>query len=108
MTNSPDTFERSVMMSSVMPSLKYSWSGSLLMLTNGSTAIDGLSGDGKAILSTDAGSTVGSHGFNHVTAPTIPMSTTTATASATRFHACVARFGSPVTLPAASGSVSTR
>ena len=39
----PDTFDRSVMMSSVMPSLKYSCSGSPLMLTNGRTAMDGRS-----------------------------------------------------------------
>ena len=39
----PETFERSVMMSSVMPSLKYSCSGSPLMLLNGRTAIDGFS-----------------------------------------------------------------
>ena len=34
--------DSSVMMSSVMPSAKYSCSGSPLMLVNGSTAIDGL------------------------------------------------------------------
>jgi len=38
-TASADTLLRSVMMSSVMPSLKYSCSGSPLMLTNGSTQI---------------------------------------------------------------------
>ena len=41
MTESAETFDRSVMMSSVMPSAKYSCSGSPLMLANGSTAIDG-------------------------------------------------------------------
>src|SRR4029453_13002762 len=46
MTNSPESLERSVMRSSVMPSLKYSCSGSPLMLTNGSTAMEGLSGKG--------------------------------------------------------------
>ena len=36
------------MMSSTMPSAKYSCSGSPLMFWNGSTAIDGLSGSGRA------------------------------------------------------------
>ena len=43
-TNNPDTFERSVMRSSVMPSEKYPCSGSPLRLSKGKTAIDGLSG----------------------------------------------------------------
>ena len=43
-TNRPEIFERSVIRSSVMPSLKYSCSGSPLMFVNGSTAIEGLSG----------------------------------------------------------------
>ena len=42
MTNRPGSCDRSVMMSSVMPSAKYSCSGSPLMLVNGSTAIEGL------------------------------------------------------------------
>ena len=37
-----------VMMSPVMPSEKYSWSGSLLRFSNGKTAIDGLSGSSIA------------------------------------------------------------
>src|SRR4051812_42997525 len=40
MTDSADTFDRSVMMSSLIPSLKYSCSGSPLMLRNGSTQTD--------------------------------------------------------------------
>ena len=44
MTKSCESFDRAVMMSSEMPSAKYSWLGSSLMLVNGSTAIDGLSG----------------------------------------------------------------
>src|ERR1051326_2526752 len=59
MTNSPDTLERSVIKSSVMPSVKYSWPVSLDMLANGSTAIDGLSGRGSAIFATEATSTDG-------------------------------------------------
>src|SRR6266567_2760651 len=43
MTSRPDTFDRSVMMSSVMPSLKYSCSGSPLILLKGRTAIAGFS-----------------------------------------------------------------
>ncbi len=78
------------------------------MLVKGNTAIEGLSGSGKAILSTDADSTVGSHGLSHVTALATPKSTTKAAATATRFHDCVAHPVWPMTLPAASGSVSTR
>ena len=48
MTNSPEAFDRSVMMSSVMPSEKYCCSGSPLMFSKGSTAMDGLSGKGKS------------------------------------------------------------
>src|SRR5882757_4255429 len=42
MTTRPATFERSVIRSSVIPSAKYALSASPLMLSNGSTAIDGL------------------------------------------------------------------
>src|SRR6266852_6121257 len=48
MTNRTGSLERAVIRSSVMPSLKYSCLGSSLMLVNGSTAIEGLSGNGKA------------------------------------------------------------
>src|SRR6516225_1966023 len=44
MTKSQQIRERAVMISSTIPSTKYSCSGSPLMLANGSTAIDGLSG----------------------------------------------------------------
>jgi hypothetical protein len=43
----PGSFDRSVMMSSLMPSEKYSCSGSPLMLLKASTAMDGLSVDGR-------------------------------------------------------------
>ena len=48
MTNSQRMRDSAVMMSSTMPSAKYSCSGSPLMFWNGSTAIDGLSGSGSA------------------------------------------------------------
>ena len=41
-----DICERSVIRSSVMPSAKYSCSGSPLILTKGKTTIEGLSGSG--------------------------------------------------------------
>src|SRR5215469_11145103 len=44
MTNSARKRDNSMMMSSVMPSEKYSCAGSSLRLANGSTAIDGLLG----------------------------------------------------------------
>src|ERR1043166_5222565 len=47
MTKRLGILDRSEVMSSVMPSLKYSCSGSLLRLTNGNTAIEGLSGKGR-------------------------------------------------------------
>src|SRR5262245_16416054 len=49
-----------VMMSSTRPSAKYSCSGSPLMFWNGSTAIDGLSGNGSGTCGTAAGETVAS------------------------------------------------
>src|SRR5712692_9383664 len=48
MTNSDLNRDSAVMISSAMPSAKYSCSGSPLMFSNGSTAMDGLSGSGRA------------------------------------------------------------
>ncbi len=48
MTNRAEIFERSVIRSSVMPSLKYSCSASPLMFVKGSTAIEGLRGTAGA------------------------------------------------------------
>src|SRR5712691_4694596 len=48
MTNRSGSLERAVVKSSVMPSLKYSCLGSSLMLEKGNTAIEGLSGNGRA------------------------------------------------------------
>jgi hypothetical protein len=45
----PAIFDKSVMMSSLMPSEKYSCSGSPDMLVNGKTAIEGLSGGASGI-----------------------------------------------------------
>ena len=47
MTNSERTADSAVVMSSTMPSAKYSCSGSPLMFWNGNTTSDGLSGSGK-------------------------------------------------------------
>src|SRR4051812_6766296 len=60
-TNSDRNRDNSVMMSSVMPSVKYSCSGSSLMLWKGSTAIDGLSGKPSPVSAagSDAGAAVG-------------------------------------------------
>src|SRR5882672_9958776 len=51
MTKSQRMRESAVMISSTMPSAKYSCSGSPLILAKGSTAIDGLSGSGSARVS---------------------------------------------------------
>ena len=48
MTKSQRMRDSAVMISSTMPSAKYSCSGSPLILAKGSTAIDGLSGSGSA------------------------------------------------------------
>jgi hypothetical protein len=48
MTKSQRMRDSAVMISSTMPSTKYSCSGSPDMFWNGSTAIDGLSGRGSA------------------------------------------------------------
>jgi len=58
MTNSPGVLDTSVMMSSVMPSAKYSCSGSPDMLVNGSTASEGFSG-GRSAGSGGAGAAAG-------------------------------------------------
>src|SRR6266852_2793519 len=47
MTNTSGILERAVVKSSVIPSLKYSWSRSPLMLANGKTTIEGLPGKGR-------------------------------------------------------------
>ena len=48
MTKNQRSLDSAVMMSSLMPSEKYSCSGSPLKLTKGSTAMAGRSGGGKA------------------------------------------------------------
>src|SRR2546425_12831539 len=48
MTNKLESLERSPVSTSVRPSLKYSCSGSLLRFTNGSTTMEGLSGNASA------------------------------------------------------------
>src|SRR5881396_1795272 len=49
MTKSQRMRDSAVMISSTMPSPKYSCSGSPLILAKGSTAIDGLSGNGPSL-----------------------------------------------------------
>ena len=62
MTNNPEILERSVMRSSVIPSLKYSCSGSPLMLVKGNTAMEGLSGNGRAVVSSEGTTAEGGEG----------------------------------------------
>src|SRR5512139_3963129 len=57
MTKIRGVLERAVIISSVIPSLKYSCFGSSLILAKGSTAIEGLSGRGNAIFFGSAFST---------------------------------------------------
>ena len=54
MTNSERKRDNSVMMSSVMPSVKYSCSGSPLIFWNGNTATEGLSGRASGASTGDA------------------------------------------------------
>ncbi len=84
MTKRPGSRDSVVMMFSVSPSLKYSCSGSPLMLSKGSTAMDGLSGSGKAMRSTDAGSSRVAHGSSHSTAAPAIIAATVATAATSR------------------------
>src|SRR5262245_16091541 len=69
MTNKPETCDNSVIRPSVMPSMKYPCFGSSLILANGSTAIDGLSGSGNAIRPIDAGSILDAHGRHQAAEP---------------------------------------
>src|SRR3954465_3622643 len=59
MTKNQRSFDSAVMMSSLIPSEKYSCSGSSLMLLNGSTAMAGRSGSGGACDNLDASVTGG-------------------------------------------------
>jgi len=54
MTNNQGERDNAVIMSSVMPSEKYSCSGSPLILIKGKTAMEGLSGSGKSACCSDA------------------------------------------------------
>src|SRR5437870_8313832 len=76
MTNSPETFERPVIRSSVTPSLKYSCDGSWLRFVNGKTATDGLSGRASPADS-------GVFSQRQLAQPAAPRSNVTATAAAT-------------------------
>ena len=62
-TNSESNRASSVMMSSVIPSVKYSCSGSPLMFVNASTAIEGLSGSERSIPRAKAGAFVDGSGW---------------------------------------------
>src|SRR5262249_40480134 len=74
MTKRLEILERSPVRVSVRPSLKYSWSGSLLMLTKGRTTIEGLSGKGSAgctaVLRAESGGASGDR-EKYRTAPTV-------------------------------------
>ena len=59
MTKNQRSFDSAVMMSSLIPSEKYSCSGSSLMLLNGSTAMAGRSGSGGAACDSRAASVTG-------------------------------------------------
>src|SRR5215475_10501838 len=61
MTNNDLKRESAVMISSTMPSAKYSCSGSPLMFWNGSTAMEGLSGNGSSV-GEDCNATAGATG----------------------------------------------
>src|SRR5260370_40425535 len=54
-TKSEGTRDKAVMMSSTIPSAKYSCSGSPLMFWNGSTAREGLSGSARAWMGSTGG-----------------------------------------------------
>src|SRR5712672_3445295 len=71
MTNSQRMRESAVMISSTIPSAKYSCSGSPLMFWKGSTAMEGLSGSGSGWLGIEEAFAAGveaprAHGFGDV------------------------------------------
>ena len=80
MTTRPATFDRSVIRSSVMPSAKYALSASPLMLSNGSTAIDGLA-EGAAPRGGGRRRAAGGDGRSGDGAPGIATRATAATAA---------------------------
>src|SRR5262252_10189011 len=86
MTNMFSSRDRSVVRSSVIPSAKYCWSGSLLRLVKGSTTIDSRSAwSGWAIVVVEA--TADGEGFvagqNHHAPPAIASGVVTAATIAT-------------------------
>jgi len=70
MTNNERKRDSSVMMSSTMPSAKYSCAGSSLRLVKGRTAIDGLSGRGGRVSTGAAERGVSADRCSSCTAPT--------------------------------------
>src|SRR5512139_1008 len=87
MTKIRGVLDRAVIISSVRPSLKYSCFGSSLMLAKGRTAMEGLSGSGKAIFFGSALSTGDVEGRQtNCQRAAAAMITTTAAAMATYFQ----------------------
>ncbi len=111
MTNISGIMDNAVMMFSLIPSARYSWSGSLLILTKGSTAMEGFSGSGKAISSSEAISKAGTGccfvkcRFANIPATTRSIPRTIKTAHCPR---CVRYFPSPIVLPLDFGSSKIR
>src|SRR5210317_693651 len=108
MTKRDEILDRPVIICSVIPSLKYSCSGSPLRLLNGSTAMEGLSGRGNAIFSTEATSVGAGEGRKDFQIATPPATTTSAitTARAALCHTGAGPFSS-VTFWSVSGPVGT-
>src|SRR4030095_16384844 len=87
MTNKLEILERSPVSTSVRPSLKYSWSGSLLMLTKGRTTMEDLSGSGSAAWGLGIGGWVlGVGKKKYWVATTVPAMSNRLTAATTPFR----------------------
>src|SRR5512143_287260 len=108
MTNREEIFDRDVMISSVNPSVKNSCLGSPVMFSNGSTAMEGLSGSGNDVFSVKKEKIPGEEIVGSIYFLTTRFATTgrsaTARVNATFCH-CLSRYQAfPIVFPNASGS----
>src|SRR6516162_3609717 len=99
--------DKSVVRSSVIPSARYCWSGSLLRLANGSTTIDNRGAAGGCAIDVVVAATVATSvvaGFVAKTHQAAPAKTSAAAAIAARFHGAVRRRGGAAAGTFASGN----
>src|SRR5512143_1036817 len=108
MTNSEEIFDSDVMSSSVNPSVKYSCLVSPVKFSNGSTAMEGLSGSDRVVFSVRKEKIPGEEIVGSINFLTTRFATTgrgaTPRVNATFCH-CLSRYQAfPIVFPNASGS----